>query len=105
MRAPAINVPRNVPETFDSPPVRRRWFTGISRMRSPARAAFICISKIGRASCREKCRSRWCRHHKENDIAASDGHDLAANHGVNDKVGGYIADGAGKDGRAYLQLG
>ena len=27
MRAPATNVPRNVPETFDSPPARRRWFT------------------------------------------------------------------------------
>ena len=24
MRVPATNVPRNVPETFDSPPVRRR---------------------------------------------------------------------------------
>src|SRR5439155_23975819 len=46
MRAPATNVPRNVPETFDSPPERRRWFTGISRMRRPERAAFICISKF-----------------------------------------------------------
>src|SRR5262249_59504111 len=26
MRVPATNVPRNVPETFDSPPVRRRSF-------------------------------------------------------------------------------
>jgi hypothetical protein len=24
MRVPATNVPRNVPETFDSPPVRQR---------------------------------------------------------------------------------
>ena len=46
MRAPATNVPRIVPETFDSPPARRRWFTGISTMRNPARAAFICISKF-----------------------------------------------------------
>ena len=46
MRVPATNVPRHVPETFDSPPVRRRWFTGTSRMRSPERAAFICISRF-----------------------------------------------------------
>src|SRR5256885_12583498 len=37
IRAPATNVPRSVPDTFDSPPARRRWFTGISRIRRPAR--------------------------------------------------------------------
>ena len=46
MRLPATNVPRNVPETFDSPPTRRRWSTGISRTRRPQRAAFICISRF-----------------------------------------------------------
>src|ERR1043166_8266817 len=37
MRAPATKVPRNVPDTFEAPPARRRWFTAISRMRRPAR--------------------------------------------------------------------
>ena len=30
---PATNVPRSVPDTFDTPPVRQRWATGISRTR------------------------------------------------------------------------
>src|SRR5262249_3457719 len=46
MRTPATNGPLNVPDTLDSPPARRRWLTGISRTRSPLRAAFICISRF-----------------------------------------------------------
>src|SRR5262249_27338272 len=46
IRKLATNVPRNVPETFDPPPVRQRWLTGISRTRKRDRAAFICISRF-----------------------------------------------------------
>ena len=44
IRADARNVPDKLPATFEAPPVRRRYGTGISRMRRRARAARICIS-------------------------------------------------------------
>src|SRR5947209_15229240 len=43
IRQLALIVPPMLPDTLDTPPVRRRCATGISRMRSPARAVRICI--------------------------------------------------------------
>src|ERR1700733_1819950 len=44
MRPPARRLPDNEPATFELPPARQRYGTGSSRIRSPARAASICIS-------------------------------------------------------------
>ena len=37
---------RQLPETFETPPRRRRWSTGISISCNPAAAARICISRF-----------------------------------------------------------
>ncbi len=46
MRALAFAVPTRLPETLEAPPMRRRCATGSSRMRRPARAVRICISRF-----------------------------------------------------------
>jgi len=46
MRVAASTVPRTVPDTFEVPPARRRCATGTSRIRRPAAAARICISRF-----------------------------------------------------------
>ena len=46
MRQLAFIVPRRLPDTFEAPPARRRCATGSSRMRKPAQAARICISRF-----------------------------------------------------------
>ena len=43
---PAFTVPRRLPATFESPAMRRRYGSGTSRTRRPARAARICISRF-----------------------------------------------------------
>ena len=44
IRQAALTLPISDPATFELPPARRRYGTGISMMRSPLRAACICIS-------------------------------------------------------------